>query len=338
MLICSVLTILLSATPIPEAASGQKTIELARELLPDFRMRRSSRYAILSDADPTIVRRAESILHAAHHQYDRWCGRIGLDAPDPDARMLCVLFDDREQFVAFAERTEGLGSVAALCSGYFSPRFDWTVMFDPTDAEDYAAAVVSLEEAEQRVLEASETADPDRLQGARDQLDAAWADLDAAAQAARTAVAVHEAIHQLVHLTDAFPGRHHWPDWLHEGIAVAFETSSHRGTFGPSHDHPPRVEGFADAVRADRHLSLDALLTSGSIDHHQGEHTGVIYDQAGSLISWMSRRHRMDLRAFLQRAGVSDEHGDTPDLTVLFAETFGSPSRFERRWLAAAAR
>lgn len=144
---------------------------------------------------------------------------------------------------------------------------------------------------------------------------------------------LHEAIHQLVHVASAFPGHHHWPAWLHEGIAVSFESDTHRRSFGPDRDHAPRVEGFAQAVLESRHQPLTSLLSSDKINHLAGEHVGVLYDQSGSLISWLHRRKRSELAEFLSQVGMPASDGSIPTTETVFSETIGPPAAIEKRWL-----
>ncbi|MDP6479155.1 MAG: DUF1570 domain-containing protein [Phycisphaerales bacterium] len=323
------------AVDLPTHTSGQKSVDLARQLLPDATPHRTARYVVLSDGDRQLIRSVEHSLEEARRQYDRWCRVMRVPRPRPDERLLCILFHEHEHFVAFAQQTERLGETAKHVSGYFSPRFDWIVCFDPWDSADLAAASRSLDEADIDIEDAEDHgADPDQIAEARQRVNAARQQVQQEELARRSAVTIHEAVHQLVHVGDAFPGRANWPAWIHEGIAVAFETDNHRKPFGPDRGYAPRVEGFCHALREQTHLPLGELLAKDTIDHANGSHVGVLYDQAGSLISWLHMHKRRELAVFLNELGILDPAGAIPNLTEVFTRTIGPPAKIEQRWHA----
>ncbi len=320
---------------LPAFASGEASLELARQLLPDARPHRTSRYVVLSDSERSHIRGAELVLEETRRQYDRWCRAMRIPITRPDERLLCILFHNRDDFVTFAEQTEDLSGAAHHISGYFSPRFDWVVYFDPDDSADIGEAVRSIEAAEADIEEARERGvDQDRLDEATESVDAAREHIQSEARARRTAVTIHEAVHQLVHNGLAFPGRGNWPAWLHEGLAVAFETDAHRKPFGPDRDYPSRSNGFATALKTSTHIPLPQFLELNEIHHQDGAHVGVIYDQAGSLVSWLYRRRRPQLLEFLQEAGIPDADGTVPPIATQFTKIFGSTKDIERYWHA----
>jgi len=323
----------ITAVDLPVEATGQESLTLARQLLPDARLHRTKRYAILSLTDRDMIRQAESTLEETRRQYDRWCRTIGAPRPRPDERLLCIVLPTQEDFADFAQRTEGLGDTANLVSGYFSPRFDWVVWFDPAASTHMGAAARSIAEAQAEIDAADEAgAPPDRVDEAQRQIDDARSQLASEEAARRTEVAVHEAVHQLVHVGTAFPGRNGWPDWLHEGISVAFETDRPRKPFGPDRDHARRADGFHQALIDGTHIPLADMLQMDAIDHAAGSHVGVLYDQAGSLVSWLHRRKRRQLAEFLSTLGTPGQDGSAPSVESAFVAAFGPVPDIERRW------
>jgi len=334
MAISLILALAISAAELPTATSGDESIALARQLLPHTTAHRTSRYVVLADTDRELIRGVVIALEETRRQYDRWCRTLRLPTARPDERLLCIVFHSRDDFAAFAEQTESLGKTAAHVNGYFSPRFDWIVWFDPGDSEDIDKATKTIDQAEADIDAANaQGASPERVEEARRQIDAARAELSDHEYARRTEVSIHEAVHQLVHVGAAFPGRDRWPDWLHEGIAVAFETDQPRKPFGPDRDHASRTNGFATALSEGRNIPLRDFLALDRIDHVGGRHVGVVYDQAGSLISWLHRRRRHDLATFLSTVGIPGEDGQIPSVETAFVETIGAVDDIERRWL-----
>ncbi|MDG1837968.1 MAG: DUF1570 domain-containing protein [Phycisphaerales bacterium] len=334
MAISIILAFAISAAELPAAASGDESIALARQLLPHTTAHRTSRYVVLADTDRELIRGVVIALEETRRQYDRWCRTLRLPPARPDDRLLCIVFHSRDDFAAFAEQTESLGKTAAHINGYFSPRFDWIVWFDPGDSDDIDKATKTIDQAEADIDAANARGvSPERVEEARRQIDAARSELAAHEYARRTEVSIHEAVHQLVHVGAAFPGRDRWPDWLHEGIAVAFETDQPRKPFGPDRDHASRADGFATALTEGRNIPLQSFLSLDHINHAEDSHVGVVYDQAGSLISWLHRRRRHDLATFLNTLGIPDQEGQLPSTETVFIETIGNVSDIERRWL-----
>jgi len=319
--------------PLPASTSGEASLKLARQLLREAKPHRTSRYTVLSDSGRQQIRGVELVLEETRRQYDRWCRTLRVPVARPDERLLCILFHNRSDFVDFAGKTESLAGAAEHVSGYFSPRFDWVVFFDPGDSADIGEAVRSIEDAEENIEDARDRGvDQDRIDQAVASVEAARSQLQAEADARRTAVTIHEAVHQLVHVGNAFAGRANWPAWLHEGLAVAFETDAHRKPFGPDRAYPPRADGFARAVDEGRHIPLRQFLEIDTIDHATDSHVGVTYDQAGSLVSWLFRRKRPQLVEFLQRAGIPDANGQVPQIAALFEDVIGALEQVESRW------
>jgi hypothetical protein len=335
MHMAAMLVICFAAVDLPPEATGARSLALARQLLPDARLHRTKRYQILSLTDRTLVRAAESTLEETRRQYDRWCRTVGAPRARPEERLLCIVLPTRETFADFARQTEDLGGAADLVSGYFSPRFDWIVWFDPAAGQAMGDAFQSLDDAEARIDAADAAGAPnEQVDAARSTLDDARAELAREEAARRTEIAVHEAVHQLVHVGTAFPGRDGWPDWLHEGIAVAFETDRPRKPFGPDRDHARRADGFRAALAAGTAIALEDMLRLDRIDHTAGAHVGVLYDQAGSLVSWLHRRKRRALGEFLSTLGVPGPDGATASVESAFVAAFGPVADIERRWHA----
>ncbi len=325
----------LTGVDLPAQASGAQSLALARQLIPEARLHRTRRYAILALTDRDLVRQAEATLEETRRQYDRWCRTMGAPQARPDERLLCIVLPTQDAFAAFARETEGMADAAALVSGYFSPRFDWIVWFDPAVSPHLDSAARSIDEAEADIDDADDAgAPPDRVDEARRQIDQARAELAREESARRIEIAVHEAVHQLVHVGEAFPGRAAWPDWLHEGIAVAFETDRPRKPFGPDREHARRADGFRLALASERHIPLRDMLQQRTINHATDGHVGVLYDQAGSLISWLHQRKRRQLAKFLSTLGTPAPDGSIPTTESAFVTHFGSIDDVERRWHA----
>lgn len=321
-------------TQLDHTASTAERVELVQDIAPSLRRHASSRYIILSDSNRTLISEVEHTLEETRRQFDRWCRGLKIPPPRPDQRMLCIVFHNRDAFSTFARSTEDNTASSEHIEGYFSPRNQWVVLFDPADAHDIAKADEQLAQARQDIQDAKDRgADPDAIADATRQLDDAAADITRAELARRSAVTIHEAVHQLVHAGDGFPGRHRWPVWLHEAVAVSFETDNRRRPFGPDRADTRRRDTFETHLETDRLLPLAQLLEVEQLDHTDTERTSVIYSQSGAFLSWLHTRRRRELSTFLQTLGVPNAQGQTPTTTELFIEVFGPIDALERRWL-----
>lgn len=113
----------------------------ARQLLPkEFREFETRRYLILSNASPRWTRAQAERLARAHHQFHRYGRNLGLHPLPLRHKLVCVLFQNRDEFVEFAEANDGVTGSGIL--GYYSLRHDRIVFFNgeaEEDADEFAS-------------------------------------------------------------------------------------------------------------------------------------------------------------------------------------------------------
>jgi hypothetical protein len=113
-----------------------------RQALPDeFREYERSRFIVLSNASRRWSQAQLDRLSRAHHQFIRCARKLGLRPLPLRHKLVCVLFDDREDFAEFARREDGMADGWVL--GYYSPRNDRIVFFNgeaQPGADDYTKA------------------------------------------------------------------------------------------------------------------------------------------------------------------------------------------------------
>lgn len=104
-----------------------------RLLPPGFREFESKRFVVLSNANGQWTQAQLGRLERAHHQFQRWGRHLGLQPLPLRHKLVCVLFETREEYSTFSRNHDGVHD--AWIFGYYSPRHDRTVFFNG-EAED----------------------------------------------------------------------------------------------------------------------------------------------------------------------------------------------------------
>jgi hypothetical protein len=264
--------------------------------------------------------------------------------PRPDERLVCIVFAQREDFLAFAKKTEGPQAMMEHAGGYFSPRFDWIVFFEPGNhggAEQHDAELEhhqrELDEARRSTnLNELDEATADRLISSwefkQKQIDRARENLQAWLDATRTSVTIHEAIHQFTHVCHTWPGKDRWPVWLHEGLATAFETGTADRGFGPDRLVEDMDNSFLTHFDTGRVTPLRAFLAQRDYGEATRQALSVFYDQSYALVTWLYEYRTPKLAEYLRRLAASPEDEGVHDPVLLFEDVFGDIEKLEKRW------
>ncbi len=134
-----------------ETAPGRPPLESpalasARAALPrGFREERTTHFVVLSDADPQWTLEVGRRLEHVHASFESFARRLGLDPVPLRHRLVCIVFEDRRDFARFGRETDGVA--ASWAHGYYSPRRDRVVLYQPDDRADRfaeARAVAAL--------------------------------------------------------------------------------------------------------------------------------------------------------------------------------------------------
>ena len=223
--------------PLPMVTSGDATIELVEKLLPsNFRRNRCSSHVVYTDSDWESLTQIRNVLTRSWIEYRNFCRRMDVVVPRPDEKLVCIVFNDHDDFLEFARKTEGDSAILEHAGGYFSPRYDWIVFYEPQHHQTAEQAHAQLQgqwkmieqERSEIFLDELTAEEAQRIQSRWDwqdeQLKNAQENIEIWIEGQRTTVAVHESIHQFTHVCHTWPGKDQWPVWLHEGLATSFET------------------------------------------------------------------------------------------------------------------
>lgn len=321
-------------------------LELARNSLSDqFRTYETTRFIVLSDAERNWSRQQAERLERAWQEFTAFANQLDLRPHPLQHKLLCILFNDREMYHAFALAQDKVDQ--PWIAGYYSPRNRWIVFYhidsNPDVAEarkqlatmreyldDLADRVRSARRSgrhnEARALEA-------RLREHQTHLRAEASRLDVFASNVSVATTVHEAVHQLSFETNVQSPNVDYPLWISEGIATAFETGSANQRFGPGDEYQPRQDTFRSLYEDKQLLPLRELLIIRRVCDE--EDVAVIYAQSYALFRWLFQKRPDQLSDYLNLMRRQQHTQlDDADQLRLFEQAFGSVEALERQWLA----
>ncbi len=283
---------------------------MARSLLPQtFTEYHTARWVVLSDASATWTRRQSQLLERARHQFLRFTRRVGLQPKPLRHKLVCILFDNNDEYHDFAQKHDGV--TAQWISGYYSPKHDRVVFYNVNDSKTSKNPLSTVSS------------------------NATNLPSDDADQRA-TATTVHEAIHQLMFHTGVQSAHIEYPLWICEGLATAFETDVPNGAFGPDHEYSPRRDRFKEIVEDGQLIDLRELVTFARMPDDRDETVQAVYHQSYAIVTWMSRFRTDELHNYLQ--SMLDEPPGRPTAQrqlELFEQAFGNVDQVQRAWLRA---
>ena len=330
---------------LPESSQGDASIELARSLLPEeFKKYKGTSHLIFTDSDWESLSEIRGTLRRTWSEYRGFCRRMGVILPRPDEKLVCIIFDEHDDFLNFAKKTEGDHAILELANGYFSPRYDWIALFEPLyhDSTLEAEQVLHSRQREldafQQRLDESDLP-PDRRQQSQDEIDRLQRGIDHQfshmeqwARDVRTAVTIHEAIHQFTHVCHTWPGINIWPMWLHEGLATAFETNDSSSGFGPDRVDQTRDLEFIELLEQERLIPLRDFISMKAYGDQSEATLSVMYPQTYGLMTWLYEYRTPQLAQYLKRLSAPPEEEGVQDPVRLFEEVFGKIDALEKRW------
>lgn len=285
----------------------------ARALLPErFADYESKRFIVLSDGHPRWSRRQAELLDRTYHQFHRFTRQTGLKPRPLRHKLVCVLFEQHEDYQRFARTHDGV--TADWISGYYSPMNDRIVFYNIETNPAFADTLGSRTSMQGSHLASNRIAN----------------DFTKAA----TATTVHEAIHQLAFHTRVQSPHIQNPLWISEGLATAFETDKTNKTFGPDHDYAPRRKQFVTLLNDDQLIPLRTLVGYTQMPNNDDDTITVVYHQSYALVTWLSRQRRAQLREFF--TALANETPGRPSSRrhlQIFENSFGDVETLERVWM-----
>ena len=331
------------AVPSRHSAAYDQTRSL---LPPEFREHETRRFIVLSNAPLQTTRIQARRLERTYHQFQRFIRRLGIESRPLEHKLICVLFDDREEYRAFASAHDGVSD--PWIAGYYSPAHDRVVFYQGGANPSVVEARGILDRMEMEVRAIGAEADAARrsgleqqaqalrdyqqqyqthLQGERDRVETF-------AQQVEVATTLHEAFHQLMFHTGVQSDRVRYPLWISEGLATAFETDDPDSPFGPDRDYAPRRAAFEEVLTNNWLFGLRDLVSWNSVPSPDELAVYTLYHQSYALVTWLWHTRRPALREYLELM----REQPAPDMTAqqyqqLFERVFGDIESLESSWL-----
>jgi hypothetical protein len=291
-----------------------------RDLLPEqFLEYETKRFIVLSDAAPGWSRKQAALLDRTYHQFNRFARRLEVRPLPLRHKLVCVLFQEHHDYRRFARTADGV--TADWISGYYSPKNDRIVFYNIETNPDFAEAIQVSESAE-------------RIAKVEGHTPAARGVLREEYKKAAVATVVHEAVHQLAFHTRIQSPQIQNPLWLSEGLATAFETDRPNRSFGPDQEYDLREEQFTELLDDGKLIPLRKLVTYSNMPNNEDDTIAAVYHQSYSLVTWMCRFRKTELRAFLD--ALRSERPGRPSARrqlQIFEKAFGKVGKVEKAWL-----
>jgi hypothetical protein len=252
----------------------------------------------------------------------------GVELEIPKQRLKVVLFNEYDQYLAFAKR---LSPSLASASGFWSSDNNTAVFFDHgTNAEFKMLAQIS------KLLQESK-ADAIRERTANAAQTVRLADtisllVDIERENSDIEVVSHEITHQMAGNTGLLPRHVQVPSWVHEGLATYFETPNGASWGGIGAVNKSRLE-FYRLLAPDRVHSNINFIGGDQIFDYAATHTGKVhgYAQAWALTHFLMEKHFDRFMAFYRRLGEMppDLPLSAASLNELFDEAFTGIDRHQ---------
>lgn len=306
----------------------------AKSRLPErFVVHQTDRFVLISDVSERHTIQNARWVERAHAEFNRFARECGLRPLPLQHKLVCVLFDSRDEYLKFAQTEDGLKNINF--TGYYSPRHD--------------RMVFSMEDRERPNV----GAEPERAANAPDAkavlgFDARGMENEQANRhdescdhhahempSASAAKCVHETIHQLMFHTRLMSPEVQYPLWICEGLSTAFETDLPGKPFGPDHDYAPRLQAFQTLLHNGDLIPLREFVTVTQLTANKHWITRVMYQQSYALVTWLCRERSQQVRDYLHlmRSQPGGKISAARHLN-LFESVFGDIDNVERDWLA----
>ncbi len=333
-------------TPLSALAQDSEPFRDAQKSLPPrFQILETRRFIIFSDTDSGWTRTQADRLERTHHQFLRFTRRLGLDPEPLRHKLVCVLFDRRDDYQAFARQHDDVAD--PWIAGYYSPQHDRIVFYNVKSNPSVTRARIKLGEMRDRVAAVSRDAKAAARRGDREiaqsllelndqyreHIDHELERVEEFSERVSVATTIHEAVHMLCFHTRVQSPRVQYPLWICEGLATAFETTQPRQAFGPDFEYPIRRERFTELLDQNNLLDLKRLVTITGVTLDEDK-TDRVYHQSYALLTWMQRFRKKELAQYFRL--MQDEPPGAPTAErhlELFEQAFGDVNRLQRVWL-----
>ncbi|MEX2174081.1 MAG: DUF1570 domain-containing protein [Pirellulaceae bacterium] len=326
-----------------DLGSGAPQIQEMRQLVgrASMKIAESPHFVLMHDTPDTPIRgkltRADERIKLLETVYECFLLRFyayGVELEIPREKLKVVLFNEYEQYLAFAKK---LDPSLTSASGFWSSDNNTAVFYDHgTNAQFKALAEFSQElqklKTQAQRQRAANAADIVRL------ADTLRLLVEIERENSDIEVVSHEITHQMAGNTGLLPRYVQVPSWVHEGLATYFETPNGASWGGVGAVNSSRLEFYRVLAPDREHSNLDFIVGDQIFDY-AATHTGKVhgYAQAWALTHFLMEKHFEKFMSFYRRLGEMppDLRLSADAVNALFDESLGiDRSQLDGEWRA----
>jgi hypothetical protein len=246
----------------------------------------------------------------------RFAPKLGLDAAPPRHRMAVLYFDDWREYETRA-RAAGIAN-AAIAPGYFDERSRRCVMGEYSNSPPVLARRREIEASRRRIER--QAAEGDDVREASRRILIREAQIKVGEENIHRTVFRHELAHQVLAEYGLERGTPRLRTWLHEGLAMQFETDDMPNGF--------RRLDYLQAPRGSRSVPMREVVADARVLAPDHDDSAQAYASAWALVYFLCETRPRALGAFLQGP---TESGQAAGALAEFEAQFGAlDGEFER--------
>ena len=310
-------------------ATPRQVNQLAREFPDGSYLRQTPYYLIIYDAAHPWADTRARMLEAARVNFFKTLKRDGFRPLPPRNKLVCVLFNQHEDFHTYAQRVDHLNR--SWSGGYYSSRTNRVAMFNYHTSPQLRDLVIQMRKLEAQVQRAvGAAATSPRAAGALGAVQRELAQVkrryETIASYGNIRQTLHEAAHQLAYNTGIQRPGVAYPMWFAEGLATCFEATNPAVPFGPTFGNVSRSYDLREARRQSKLEPLDQFVRRATAPELE-DHVATAYAQSWALFHFLYNHRLSQLRAYvrdMKRQPVSPPSED--QLHTDFVKHFGEPA------------
>jgi hypothetical protein len=339
------------ARPLPEQKDLEATLkgEMLERFKHPFSTRNSKHFLIVYDTtDAFAVQRAVAMEKA----YDAFQFYFNMNKLRPEFlqnRLVMILLKDRADYLAYAQQTEK--NDMSWSGGFYSTRTNRSIFFDELSGPSSASYSKQTTELKTKIdtLNTQISAAAGKGQTglvntltvekgrAAEDLFQLTNRANSNAQVQNNSTTMHEAAHQIAYNMGIQTRGVDYPFWFSEGLACGFEVEDSAGRRGPALINYGRVPGIKDAIRDNKLLPLEQIITANPQPTAATDVLRLQYAQSWALFHYLYKFQREGMEKFIvsykyhtpYRSISADER------KVIFTAAFGADlEALNTKWVA----
>lgn len=330
--------------------------KLIRDMGPDFQVLRTHHYRICYSSSDIFADICGETLEKVYDQFVYFFTNRQFDPVPITDRLEVVLFDTKEQYIAFATKVK---SEFKNSAGFYDSETKRCYFYDALNTGDFLQQRHQLydviDETNKMRKQIRQNHDqqgyvwvdpegneqPISRAQAIDKLDRRKVDIDHRLdelhlhyRESNITTSVHEAVHQLAWQSSIQSHLHETPLWLSEGLATYFEAANEGQWYGPGEIHHRRLSLFLVDNDSDGYVSLDELIASDDLFNLDQSRAGTAYAAAWSLFYYLSQQHHEAFFDYVYDLSVevSRKPYSKAERIRRFENYFGDRNILENQW------